>query len=57
MTRNPEIGFAQYLETGAITEFGTNVSDKMLLNAAKWVQITPSPSPPPRLGLICQKML
>ena len=42
LTRNPEIGnnpwsFAQYLESGASKniKFGTNVFNKMLLNAAK----------------------
>ena len=34
----PRLSFAQYLETGRVkkTKFGTNISDKMLLNAAKW---------------------
>ena len=33
----PRLNFAQYLETGQIidTKFGTNVSNKMLLNIAK----------------------
>ena len=33
----PRLSFVQYLETGASrnTKFGSNVSNKMLLNAAK----------------------
>ena len=48
LTKNPEIprlGFAQYLEMGRVMDnkFGTNVSNRISLNAAicQWLQPLP----------------
>ena len=70
LTRNPEIGntpvwvLPNTCRLGQVmdTKFDTNVSNRMLLNAAKFIQEKPtaggeggvklpSPPPPPRLGL------